>query len=299
MKNTIELNLFRCPTCNADLENQNNGKLDCLNVSCDQSYIVKNNILTFIESTPFSGKGFEYQWLRRGQGDFESETLYGKTSGVEYEQFFNHLEIDFKDIDGKYILDAGCGSARMLDILSKRHVAKFYGIDLSSSLYNNNCEDINLVRGSLMKIPFKENTFDFIWSGGVLHHTPSPKIAFANLVRLLKPQGKIYIWLYSIDQGIFGKIRNFFPKSYKLPYRILYFICQLLALPIYLGGIIFRDYHSFSEIKFKLFDHLSPEFRSVHDEKEIVEWFKSSKLINIKVIINQETGGLGVLGQKR
>ena len=114
----------------------------------------------------------------------------------------------------------------------------------------------------------------------------------------LKSKGKIYIWLYSIEQGIFGKVRLILPKIYKVPHSILYLVCWLLACPIYLGGLLLIKYHTFSEIKFKLFDHLSPKYRSVHSENEVLKWFGENSLINIEVIISQETGGIGILGEK-
>ena len=80
---------------------------------------------------------------------------------------------------------------------------------------------------------------------------------------------------------------------------MLCFICLIFACPIYIGGLISCRYNTFSEISFKLFDHLSPQYRSVHTEKEVLNWFKTNKLINIEVIINQETGGVGMLGEKK
>ena len=202
-------------------------------------------------------------------------------------------------IKNKICLDAGCGSARMLRLLSEKHNANFIGIDLSSSLYDAaSIKSINLIRGDLLKLPFKDNYFDFIFSGGVLHHTGNPQRAFKNLVKSLKPKGKIYIWLYSVEQGIFGKVRKFLPGIYKISNPVLYYLCWLFAFPIYLGGILFSKFHSFSEIRFKLFDHLSPKYRSVHTENEVIHWFKENNLINIEVIISQVTGGVGILGEK-
>ena len=79
---------------------------------------------------------------------------------------------------------------------------------------------------------------------------------------------------------------------------ILYLVCWFLAWPIYLGGVLLKNYHSFAEIKFKLFDHLSPKYRTVHTENEVLRWFEINKLINVEVIIRQKTGGIGILGEK-
>ena len=297
--NILKNHLLRCPECNSELDYNNDEIIECSNNLCDNQYPIINEVPTFIDSTPKSSRGFEYQWKKRLNGNFEIDTLYGKDEKEEYSQFFRHLKITSNDIENKNILDAGCGSARMLRLLSEKHKANFFGIDLSSSLYDAaSIKSINLIRGDLLKLPFKDNYFDFIFSGGVLHHTGNPQGAFKNLVKSLKSKGKIYIWLYSIEQGIFGKVRLILPKIYKVPHSILYLVCWFLACPIYLGGLLLNKYHTFSEIKFKLFDHLSPQYRSVHSENEVLKWFEEDSLINIEVIISQKTGGVGILGEK-
>jgi len=299
MKKKIRNKILECPECKSELDISINEIIQCSNNICKHQYTTLYGVPTFIDYTPESSKGFEYQWKKRLFGRFEKSTLYGKSEKEEYSQFFKHLMITPLDIKNKYILDAGCGSARMLRLLSEKHNANYYGIDLSSSLYDIKTSGlINLIRGNLLKLPFKDNCFDYIWSGGVLHHTGDPMGAFKQLVRTLRPKGKIYIWLYSVNQGIFGKVRMIFPRLYKWPHSILYYVCIIFACPIYIGGIISRKYHTFSEIKFKLFDHLSPEYRSVHTENEVINWFKKSKLTNINIVINQETGGVGIVGEK-
>ena len=92
---------------------------------------------------------------KRRSGKFEKQTLYGKDEKEEYSQFFCHLKITPHDIENKNILDAGCGSTRMLRLLAEKHNANYYGIDLSSSLYDySSVNSINLVRGNILRLPF-------------------------------------------------------------------------------------------------------------------------------------------------
>ena len=48
----------------------------------------------------------------------------------------------------------------------------------------------------------------------------------------------------------------------------------------------------------KLTHQFSLQYRSVHTGNEVIHWFEENSLINIEVIINQETGGVGILGKK-
>ncbi len=55
---------------------------------------------------------------------------------------------------------------------------------------------VSVVRGDLLRPPFATGTFDHIYSLGVLDHTPDPRAAFLALARLLRPGGRIAIWVY-------------------------------------------------------------------------------------------------------
>lgn len=46
------------------------------------------------------------------------------------------------------------------------------------------------------RLPFADDSFDFVFSNGVLHHTPNTAAAFDEIWRVLKPNGKIVILLY-------------------------------------------------------------------------------------------------------
>jgi ubiquinone/menaquinone biosynthesis C-methylase UbiE len=45
-------------------------------------------------------------------------------------------------------------------------------------------------------LPFRDNTFDVVYSFGVLHHTPDTEKALHEAVRVLKPGGRLIVMLY-------------------------------------------------------------------------------------------------------
>jgi SAM-dependent methyltransferase len=56
--------------------------------------------------------------------------------------------------------------------------------------------NVRFVQADLMAPPFPDQTFDFILSEGVLHHTPDTRAAFHSLARLLAPGGEIGVYVY-------------------------------------------------------------------------------------------------------
>ena len=92
--NNIFLDILKCPQCNSSIECKMIDYIECSNSQCNNHYLIKENVPTFISMTPDSGIGFEYQWKKRFRGKFELDTLYGKGKSEEYSQFFRHLKID-------------------------------------------------------------------------------------------------------------------------------------------------------------------------------------------------------------
>ena len=61
---------------------------------------------------------------------------------------------------------------------------------------NTQARNVHVVQADLHNPPFALESFDFIYSIGVLHHLPDPEAAFQNLLRFLKPGGVVQIYLY-------------------------------------------------------------------------------------------------------
>jgi SAM-dependent methyltransferase len=251
-----------------------------------------------------SVEGFQFQWEKRRAGEFETETLYGKTIEDEEAQFFQYLGLRQADVHGKLVLDAGCGSGRLVTVLASQGI-DVVGIDLTSTVFaidqkarERGLDNLTLVRGNLRAIPIRSSTFDCIWSGGVIHHTGDTREALQNLVKVLKPGGTLYVWVYSIEQGIFGYIRQLLPFVHGLPKPLLLGLCRILAVPVYGLGHLTGRAHPMPEVRFKLFDHLGPRYRTVHSETEMIDWFRAEGLEQIEIVIPQHTGGVGIRGRR-
>jgi SAM-dependent methyltransferase len=193
--------LLVCPRCKAGLsldasekkgEQIISGNFRC--ESCAAQYPIKNGIPRFVSSEAYTSSfGFEWKHWRRTQFDTNSR----KSSGAS---FLVSTGTRKEDWAGKLVLDAGCGAGRYMDVVA-RSGAEVVGVDLSLAVevaqenlgHLPNC---HFIQADLFELPFPANTFDFFYSIGVLHHTPSTRRAFIYLVRTLKPNGEAAIWVY-------------------------------------------------------------------------------------------------------
>jgi ubiquinone/menaquinone biosynthesis C-methylase UbiE len=102
-------------------------------------------------------------------------------------------------IDGKHVLDAGCGMGWYTAFLrSVNPSGLVVGVDIAEKAIETGSELGNdpLVVGDLLELPFKDGTFDYIACEEVLHHTPDPAAGLEELVRTLKPGGTYTMYVY-------------------------------------------------------------------------------------------------------
>jgi len=112
----------------------------------------------------------------------------------------------FNDWRGKRVLEIGCGvGTDALEFVKSG--ALYTGIDVSSKtveLAKKNFElsgfsSQNIILADAENLPFKNGSFDFVYSWGVIHHTPNMNLAISEISRVLKEDGKFCIMLYNIN----------------------------------------------------------------------------------------------------
>jgi ubiquinone/menaquinone biosynthesis C-methylase UbiE len=139
----------------------------------------------------------------------------------------------FKD---KLVLDAGCGGGRYTNAIltfgAKKVVGVDYGVQgLSIARKNYKKKKLFFKKENVLKLSFKDNTFDVVFSNGVLHHTQNVKKGISELVRVCKEGGSIWLYLYS-KGGIFWYSRKLMNKLMKnIPYNYSQNVLDLIGLP--------------------------------------------------------------------
>lgn len=102
-------------------------------------------------------------------------------------------------IDGKTVLDAGCGMGWWTSYLSDLNTnGTTVGVDLAEKAVSKGHEMGNksLFVGDLGALPFPDNTFDYIACEEVIHHTPDPQEYLNNLVEKLASEGTLTVYVY-------------------------------------------------------------------------------------------------------
>ncbi len=312
-----------CPACRGSLhlevgQMRHNdileGDLRCS--ACGGSYGVRQSVPRLVSGDSAALEvqhSFGSQWRRRAEGRFENETLWGLTSDEELRLFLDSLGLRPEDLRNRWVLDAGCGSGRLTRSLASI-AGEVVGLDLAPTIdlaarQGTARSNLHFVQGNLLHIPFADNTYDIVWSSGVIHHTGDAARAFANLVRVVRPGGQLYVWVYSSRKlSLYKYIRDALRVAHRIPSDALFYLCYVLAPPIKLyhaGKLTLRRIRNLPvtprerqegrirTIAFELHDDLSPRYQTRHTSQEILAWFQEAGFKNLVV-----TGEVGVRGVK-
>lgn len=138
-----------------------------------------------------TAKSFGYEWQAF------SEML------PEYEANFRWYFERFQpnELAGKRVLDAGCGTGRHTFYMSQSGAREVVAMDFSQAIevaaHNNRANpNTHFVQADIYHPPFPPDSFDFVYSLGVLHHLPDPEKGFRRLLALLRNREFINIYLY-------------------------------------------------------------------------------------------------------
>lgn len=104
---------------------------------------------------------------------------------------------------GKRVLEVGVGQGT--DFLQfARAGAELSGVDLTSAAIDLTGRrlayeglEADLRQADAETLPFEDDSFDLVYSWGVIHHTPNTEGALAEIRRVVAPDGEARIMLYS------------------------------------------------------------------------------------------------------
>jgi len=292
------LELLRCTACGKPLNQQGSGYV-CS--GCQRSFPVERGVIRAVDPENYAGSfGFQWQRYARTQMDDaesrESEKDFQRKTGLTP-----------TDVKGKLILDVGCGMGRFAEVAT-RWGARVVGIDLSAAaeVAARNLADREFValQADVFALPFAAESFDFIYSIGVLHHTPSCEQAVKVLPQYLKPGGTLAVWLYSAYNpwyrfsDIYRRVTN------RMQAKTLHGILRVVVPVVNgvdstvrmvpgigrpLSGLIrhVMPVNRNPNRKWRVldtFDWYSPKYQSKHTYEQVFRWFESCGLEDLHVV---------------
>lgn len=120
------------------------------------------------------------------------------------------LERRVEGVPGASVLDLGSGTGDMLRRFEKRGAERLLGIDVSVGMLEvarglaGDSSRIEYVNSSVESLPLADDEFDIALSCIAFHHFPDPEGALAEVRRVLRPGGRLYLCDLS-DSGILGR----------------------------------------------------------------------------------------------
>jgi len=105
---------------------------------------------------------------------------------------------------GARVVEVGCGTGQMSLYLA-RHGRQVVGADLTraslllaaQAAARFRIDGVSFVEMDLTRPALRRRAFDVVYCSGVLHHTPDPRAAFAQIAELARPGGLIILGLYN------------------------------------------------------------------------------------------------------
>jgi|LakMenEpi03Aug12_release.lakeMendotaPanAssembly.Ray.scaffolds.fasta_scaffold260996_2 2-polyprenyl-3-methyl-5-hydroxy-6-metoxy-1,4-benzoquinol methylase len=311
------LEILRCPSTKSKLElispildkfgyikegllqNQNKTK----------QYYIKNYIPRFVSSNNYADN-FGMQWNKF------SHTQLDSFSGlpISENRFYLATNWNPENLKDKWILDIGCGAGRFAEIALQAG-AYVVALDYSSSVdacYNNLSHNKNLliIQGDIYELPLCPEFFDYVYSLGVLQHTPDVKKAFFSLPPMLKKGGSFCVDFYEKSWRSF-----FLPKYWLRPFTkrlnqvdlfnflekvvpFLFNISEVLRKIPIIGKYLMRfipvaNWSNTLPLNKKqlkewalldTFDWLSPAYDNPQTSETLLKWLNKSNLQDIEVL---------------
>lgn len=178
---------------------------------------------------------------------------------------------------GKICLDIGCGQGRFVVALGRLGAAKTIGVDINEMGLESGrnrewakaLSNIEFMRASAGNLPFLDNYFDYVICSGVLLLMDDPKKGFNELVRVVKPGGRIFLSMYG-SGGLKWLTNDIFR----------YTICKVVSFSAM--EWIFKAIGVPPNKRYNVLDNLYTPNTHRYTEAEIRDWFEKAGFENVR-----------------
>lgn len=309
------LELLRCPKTGQRLSLQKSSQ-DMLEIddgwliSADggERYPVLRGIPRFVPESNYADN-FGMQWNHFRQTQLDSYSGHP----ISTERFWYATGWQPEAMKDQWVLDAGCGAGRFAEVALLAG-AKVVALDYSSAVdacYANlkHHPNLHVVQGDIYALPFAPESFSFVYSLGVLQHTPDVAKAFAALPLMVRSGGRLCTDFYWKRLRTMLHAKYLFrpltkrmnpPKLFQLLQRwvpTLLAISQTLGcvplvgqglkriVPVadYTGRFPLSDQQLKEWALLDTFDMLAPTYDNPQSVATVQQWFELARLNDIEV----------------
>jgi SAM-dependent methyltransferase len=161
-----------------------------------REYPIRAGIPRFVPAANYS-ESFGLQWNRFAKVQLDS------ANGARYShrRFGQEVGWSASQLRGRWVLDAGCGCGRFAEVaaeLGARVLALDYSSAVDAAARNlGHLPDVHFVQGDLLHPPIRAGSLPFVYSIGVVQHTPDPPAALASVLGLAAPGGRFAFSIYA------------------------------------------------------------------------------------------------------
>lgn len=249
--------------------------------------------------------------------EWDNHDIGGKTWSMELSGrvrwfFLEPIRIPAKYLNGKVMLDAGCGNGSQ-SVAYTEFGLEVIALDLSTGLEKGYAfrkifpkakpENVHFVQADLQRPPLAADSFDIIHSAGVLHHTPNTENTFRALRPLLKADGTFYVWLYNFEKIVTPVVNSIRAITTRIPAPVFARIADLTSIP-FIGfcwtvdklGIRKYETRDRREAALAVHDIFGAPYANYHDFEEISGWFESVGIDEVWPC-NESRRGFGICGR--
>ncbi len=191
------------------------------------------------------------QSYRERKGEGQTQRVYGMlwdkfnllaTAKEAHELLGNRLQksgFDLRSLEGKVALDSGCGCGRYTIALAMAGAKQVCGTDLGAASIETarhmaelaGVTNVEFEIADALELPYADESFDFVLSNGVLHHTSDLARGLREIRRVMKSDARSLFYV-SGTGGLFWYSRRMIPSVMRrIPQEYAMAVLELLGMP--------------------------------------------------------------------
>jgi SAM-dependent methyltransferase len=286
---------LRCPGCAGRFIADGNGSVPAnearLTCGCGASFPIVGGIPRFVGQEHLASFGRQWNAYEVAHDDEDRATFEAKTG------------IARASLAGLRVLDAGCGGGRYSKVAGEagaivRGVDHTTAVDKAAALCAH-LPNVAFAQADLKRLPFEPQSFDVVFSIGVMHHDVDTRAVFDAVARLVRPGGRYAVWLYRKNQWWQERLNDALRRrSVRMPPDKLERWCRVGAT---LGGVPlvnktlnkvvnFSSHPAWENRLCDTFDWYAPAYQHHHTVEELCDWFRAAGFESLRVLPPEKTG---------